>query len=144
MGTYLFTIGYNNVINVFRITELSHIVLNPVLIEDVQKAAFWFPEQSRKILNGITFRRCVYDSEHLFQMLLYQLENAQREMIVSTLQRSSQAEFNGVEKKWRDKLVTYFIIQYLILLLHTRHKSILRQRVRTAAILPIRPIDLFF
>lgn len=40
--SYLFTISNDNVVNVLRITPLGQIVLNPVLVEDIQKAAFWF------------------------------------------------------------------------------------------------------
>lgn len=44
MGTYLFPISHDYVVNVLRITPLSQIVLDPVLIEDIQKAAFWSSE----------------------------------------------------------------------------------------------------
>lgn len=85
METDLFTIGYDDVINVLRLTPLSQIVLNAVLIEDIQKAAFRFPEHLRKVLNSITFRRRIDDSEHFFEMLLDQLTDAQSGQHLATI-----------------------------------------------------------
>ena len=68
-------------------------------------------------------------------MLLYQLVEAQKTAEVSNT--------HIVRTKDGDKLEnTYLIIKHLILLLHTRHKRILRQRIRTAAILPIGSFNL--
>lgn len=78
MSLYLLTISHDDVVNVLRTTPLSQIIRYPVLVEDVQKAARWFPEHLRKVLNGITLRRRIDDTEHLFEMLLYKLKDAQR------------------------------------------------------------------
>lgn len=68
-----FAISDYDVVNILRVTPLSHIFLDPVFVEDVEEASFGFPEEAGEILNGITFCWRVDDAEYLFQMVLDQL-----------------------------------------------------------------------
>ena len=48
-------------------------MVDSILIFDVEEAAFRSSEEPREILNGISFSRCINDTEHLLQVVLDQL-----------------------------------------------------------------------
>ena len=64
----------HDVVNIIRRTPLGQIIIDSANVIDVQKAAFWLTEETRVVLDRISFRWSVYDGEHLFQMVLDQLQ----------------------------------------------------------------------
>ena len=49
---------------------MSQIIFYTVLVVDVEKAAFWFAEESGEVLDSIAFGWCIDDAEHLFEVVL--------------------------------------------------------------------------
>jgi hypothetical protein len=63
----------HDIVNVFRRTPLGQIIIDSTSIIDVEKAAFWPAEETRIVLNRISFCWGVDDGEHLLQVILDQL-----------------------------------------------------------------------
>ena len=59
---YLFPVRDDDVIDVFRPPKLTHIVLDPVLILNVQETSMWLAKEPRVILDGVALGRCVDDA----------------------------------------------------------------------------------
>lgn len=68
----------NNVVDVFWLPPLCQIMENPFLIFNIQEAALWASKQSWVSLDRFAFGWCVYDREHLLQVILNQLEDVRK------------------------------------------------------------------
>jgi hypothetical protein len=83
----------DNVIYVFGISPLSQVMVDSILIANVEKAAFRSSEKSGEILDSISFRGRINDTEHFFQMILDQLHYV-------SFMGSLNAPFSSFKRIW--------------------------------------------
>ena len=107
-GFYLFTIGDNNIVDVIGLTPLGKMMVDIVLFEDIQEASLWSAEKSGEVFDGVPFGGRIYDTEHLLEMLLDELDAFN--VIISTSSTTL--------------LALHLVVQYDILLFHARHEGI--------------------
>jgi hypothetical protein len=123
----LFTIRDHNVVNIFVcsvVRELLQVMLDSIGVVDVQKTAFWLPEQTRIVLNCIAFCWSINHAEHFLEMVAYKL------VPKISIKRSTPEILEQRSK-------TYAIVQDLVLGLHTGHEGVFGQIIRPLRVLLI-------
>jgi hypothetical protein len=70
---YLLSVADNDKINVIGFPPSFEVSVCPILIINVQKAAFWLSEQAGVMRNCVSFGRRVDDRKHLIDVVESQL-----------------------------------------------------------------------
>jgi hypothetical protein len=60
----------HDIVDIIRGSPLSQVIVDTADVIDVQKASLGFAEESRVVLDCISFRWCVDDREHFFEVVL--------------------------------------------------------------------------
>lgn len=116
--------GDDDVVDVLWASPLGEIVIDPVNVVDVEKAAVGPPEEMGEFLDGVSLCGRVDDAEHLGKICLQELFGHQ----------SPLPEINPTT---RTEDSTYAIVQYLVLLLQRSQEGVLGKLVRADPVLVV-------
>ena len=106
--------GHNYVVDVLGRTPQREIMVHAVNIIDVEKTSLGPPEDAGEVLNGVAFRGCVHDAEHLGEMILQELHDGRSEILFREILFISDA-----------RKIPYSKEQNLVLVLEGSKKSVL-------------------